>query len=250
MANDNFLFTSWPYLGGGTSCYGGPGAWNGCTNPVNGSLGGGISYTTFPNSTASVAGPQAFININGDPVNEYPLHSQDGNNGTGGVTPSPYVTGPTFFMYWNLGDTTSATSCIPPTAGQATYASTLYSFSYQSSPGTQTALNPGGVIWSSCASGTWQLLGPFNVPLAVGTVTPQYALVAVSGQRTFAQGTTVQTVNFTTPNGFDGGDFRIYANAVPVDGAGITFGTTAVGYFADGAGHIDVENSENYINSQ
>ena len=247
MANDNFLFTSWPYLGGGTSCYGGAGAWNTCSN--NGTApGGGISFTLRGNITTVTGASTSVLNINGDPVSEYPLHNQDGN---GGYTPGSTIIGPSFFMYQLVTDA-NPLNCVPPAAGSASYASTLYSFQYASTPNTQSVVANPSTLFSSCASGTWQLLGPFNVPSGPGTTTPQYALVAASGTRTFALGTTSQTVNITGIDGEDGGDYRVYASGIPVDDAGITFTTNKVGYFYSGssASPIDTTSGDYYINRQ
>ena len=151
-----FLFTSWPYLNGGTSCSpgGGNGTWNGCT--TNGTTpGGGISYTVFNNATTPASTTsQGRFNLNGDPANEYPLHSQDGNDR---LTPGPTITAPSYFMFQQLSDP-NPLNCIPPTAASSTYASTIFSFAYQATPSTQNVLSSGGQgLWSSCATGTWQV---------------------------------------------------------------------------------------------
>ena len=243
MGNDNFLFTSWPYIGGGTPCYGGGAAWNTCTNNAT-TPGGGLSYTLY-NSTTTVTGAVAsVINVNGDPANEFPLHSQDGN---GGYTPGPTITGPSYFMFQLLSDP-NPMNCVPPAPSSPLYAATVYSFNYQSAPSTQNVIQ-GGSLWSSCAVGTWQMVGPFNVPSGPGTVTPQYAVVAATGTRTFATATSSQVVNITGVDGEDGGDFRVYSAAPYLDDAGVTFTTTRPAYFSNGV-TVDTTSTNNYVNRQ
>jgi hypothetical protein len=80
-------------------------------------------------------------------------------------------------------------------------------------------------------------------------VTPQYALVAATGTRTFASGSISQVVNITGIDGEDGGDFRIYAGVPWLDDAGVTFTTNQPAYFSNGA-TIDTTSTSSYINGQ
>ena len=153
LANDNFLFTTYPYLNGGTSCSPGlgSGTWNGCS--TNGTTpGGGLSYSIYGNVSTPAAASVSLINVNGDPANEWPLHSQDGNDH---LTPGPTITAPSYFMFQLLSDP-NPINCVPPTPASSTYASTIFSFAYQATPSIQSAVT-GGPIFSACTSGTWQV---------------------------------------------------------------------------------------------
>ena len=186
-----------------------PGGWAGNDNvlqtyfPVLSNQ--GLSYRLDRNVT-QIGDPTLYSEIN--------LYMQERSSPLeNGIDAS--IVGLAYFVY-SKGNSEQPLQCPPPPPQ-------VYRFLYYAAP---TTFDDG--LSSSCATGTFSLLGPYSfIDFVTLRAYEEYIVSDSTGSRVFVNASGVQWVNFTGVTESDGSDFTYYSTFPYADEAGITLSTSS-----------------------